>query len=147
MTGDPMTDGMRQLAGALRAAASAVDLIADAVSGTACPARRTGCAVCTGHRTDSRTDANPDTGTPDAETVVAALWPSVAVTLVRDVEPRANGRYRGRVRWRDPSARGGYRGHSRTFGSETAAWAWVRTWTAPHVDLSRTAPDDGSEAG
>jgi hypothetical protein len=134
MTGDPMTDGMRQLAEALRAAASAADLIADAVSGTT---PDTGpAAPRTAHpvRTGSRTGA-----VPDAEAVVAALWPPVAVTLARDVEAKENGRYRGRVRWRDPSARGGYRGHSRTFATESAAWAWVSTWTAPPVDRPQEA--------
>lgn len=70
----------------------------------------------------------------DAEQVVAALWPPAAVTLMRDVEPRQSRagdvRYRGRVRWADP-ATGRRHGHSRTFTSQTQAWAWVRTWTAP----------------
>jgi excisionase family DNA binding protein len=99
---------------------------------------------------EDRAGAGPELRTPDAETVVAALWPPVAVMLARDVEARPGGRYRGRVRWKDP-ATGRYRGHSRTFGSETAAWAWVSTWTAPPIataerDTSLRAAADASRS-
>ncbi|HEY2579499.1 MAG TPA: hypothetical protein VGI74_24580 [Streptosporangiaceae bacterium] len=91
----------------------------------------------TGHRADSGRTA-PDGGrsaVADTETVVTALWPPLAVSLMRDVEcrPRRGGlAYRGRVRWIDPDT-GRYRGHSRTFDTPADAWAWVATYTRPDV--------------
>jgi hypothetical protein len=122
---------LRRLAAALDDVLSLAGLADTAAAGG--PGDRPGpvrARAFAGHRAD--TGRYTVTGT---ETVVTALWPPLAISLMRDVEcrPRRGSiAYRGRVRWIDPDT-GRYRGHSRTFDTPADAWAWVATYTRPDV--------------
>lgn len=103
-------------------------------------------AGLTGRPVDTAADMYPDSQ-PDiyAATGADSTRPKLAVvtpiggaetadthrTYVRDVEPLANGRHRGRVRWLDPATKR-YRSRSKTFDTPAAAWRWVDRWVDGH---------------
>lgn len=135
---DPVPDSTAKLADALQGLSTLLLLTAEACDEIT--------SALTGKPVDTAAVMYPDSQ-PDiwADTSADSVRPKLAVvasiggradadterTYVRDVEPLANGRHRGRVRWLDP-ATGRYRSRSKTFDEPAAAWRWVERWVDEH---------------
>ena len=148
-----LVDALRQLSTLLLLTADAADNIVAALTGHDPYAE----PVRTGHRTDTAPDTGADSARPTLAIVrpvgkpprpapydgspvrcgpyaapYGADAPAHEPAYVRDVEPRDNAHWRGRVRWLDPATKR-YRSRSKNFDDPAAAWAWAARWT-PDVD-------------